>query len=345
MLWQTLPCCYFLIQCGRVLLSTRDQTLSKHSVKLLVLQGNIWCVCQIKLQRFALVWKNTLVTAVFWLLWLTYKSLWPQGLAACSLTLSSHNPSLSLHLFFFSPPSLYVLDVFARYGSGTWTSPWHLRSSQKWSRRAGTSGPGRAAPPRPPDRTLSSLARRTASAGLKFKKKKKEEAGEFSWQLSLAVNVAFFSKVITQNVQQKGRENMPENAPQALRKRRAVQRRTPSPRRSAYTSRTPPWTSITGVRDTKRAAEDEEGRWGGRWNHYLCHFQIRDCTETMREGDGLMKGGVWRVLLFAFWLKAGIYWFMSCFFFCETSWKKQITEWFRHNVTQSKSISFFSHGL
>lgn len=180
--------------------------------------------------------------------------------------------------------------MFARYGSGTWTSPWHLRSSQKWSRRAGTSGPGRAAPPRPPDRTLSSLARRTASAGLKFKKKKKEEAGEFSWQLSLAVNVAFFSKVITQNVQQKGRENMPENAPQALRKRRAVQRRTPSPRRSAYTSRTPPWTSITGVRDTKRAAEDEEGRWGGRWNHYLCHFQIRDCTETMREGDGLMKG-------------------------------------------------------
>lgn len=252
MLWQTLPCCYFLIQCGRVLLSTRDQTLSKHSVKLLVLQGNIWCVCQIKLQRFALVWKNTLVTAVFWLLWLTYKSLWPQGLAACSLTLSSHNPSLSLHLFFFSPPSLYVLDVFARYGSGTWTSPWHLRNSQKWSRRAGTSGPGRAAPPRPPDRTLSSLARRTASAGLKFKKKKKEEAGEFSWQLSLAVNVAFFSKVITQNVQQKGRENMPENAPQALRKRRAVQRRKPSPRRSAYTSRTPPWTSITGVRETQR---------------------------------------------------------------------------------------------
>lgn len=85
-----------------------------------------------------------------------------------------------------------------------------------------------------------------------FKKKKEEEAGEFSWQLSLAVNVAFFSKVITQNVQQKGRENMPENAPQALRKRRAVQRRKPSPRRSAYTSRTPPWTSITGVRETQR---------------------------------------------------------------------------------------------
>ena len=191
MLWQTLPCCYFLIQCGRVLHSARDQTLSKHSVKLLVLQGNIWCVCQIKLQRFALVWKNTLVTAVFWLLWLTYKSLWPQGLAACSLTLSSHNPSLPI-CFFFSSSVFLCSGRVCTHGSGTWTSPWHLKNSQKWSRRAGTSGPGRAAPPRPPDRTLSSLARRTASAEFKFKKKKEEEAGEFSWQLSLAVNVAFF---------------------------------------------------------------------------------------------------------------------------------------------------------
>lgn len=84
-----------------VLCSARDQILSKHSLKLLVLQGNIWSVCQIKLQHFALVRKTTLVTAVFWLLWLTYKSLWPQGLAGCSLTLSSHNPAL---FFFFSCP-------------------------------------------------------------------------------------------------------------------------------------------------------------------------------------------------------------------------------------------------
>ncbi len=87
-----------------VLYSTRDQILSKHSLKLLVLQGNIWSVCQIKLQHFALVRKTTLVTAVFWLLWLTYKSLWPQGLAGCSLTLSSHNPSL----FLFFSSSLFL---------------------------------------------------------------------------------------------------------------------------------------------------------------------------------------------------------------------------------------------
>lgn len=235
--------------------------------------------------------------------------------------------------------------MFARYGSGTWTSPWHLRSSQKWSRRAGTSGPGRAAPPRPPDRTLSSLARRTASAGLKFKKKKKEEAGEFSWQLSLAVNVAFFSKVITQNVQQKGRENMPENAPQALRKRRAVQRRTPSPRRSAYTSRTPPWTSITGVRETQREQLRMRKDAGVDDESLFMSFSDKGLHRNDEGGRRAHEGGVWRVLLFAFWLKAGIYWFMSCFFFCETSWKKQITGWFRHNVTQSKSISFFSQRL
>ena len=71
-----------------VLYSTRDQKLSKHPLKLLVLQGSIWSVCQIKLQRFALVRNTTLVTAVFWLRWLTHKHLWPWGLAGCSLTLS-----------------------------------------------------------------------------------------------------------------------------------------------------------------------------------------------------------------------------------------------------------------
>lgn len=79
---------------------TRDQILSKHSLKLLVLQGNIWSGCQVKLQRFALVKKNTLVTAVFWLLRLTYKSLWPQGLAGCSLTLPLHNLPLFVCLCF-----------------------------------------------------------------------------------------------------------------------------------------------------------------------------------------------------------------------------------------------------
>lgn len=99
-----------------VLDSTRDQILSKHSLKLLVLQGNIWSACQIKLQRFALVRKTTLVTAVFWLLWLTYKSLWPQGLAGCSLTLSLHNPSL-LSVFSFFSLSLYVLLYLCMCGS------------------------------------------------------------------------------------------------------------------------------------------------------------------------------------------------------------------------------------
>lgn len=151
-----------------ILLETK--MLSKHPLKLLVLQGNnIWSVCQIKLQRFALVRKTTLVTAVFWLLWLTYKSLWPQGLAGCSLTLSLHNPS-SLLLFFSSPlcPCMF-LCIWAQTKKhvwfSTWISPWRLKNSQKQSRQAGRSGLDMAARLRPLVQTLWSLVHRTVSAG------------------------------------------------------------------------------------------------------------------------------------------------------------------------------------
>lgn len=99
-----------------VLHSTRGWILWKHSLKLLVLQGSIWSVCQIKLQSFASVRKTTLGTAVFWLLWLTYNSLWPRGLAGCSLTSSSHNPSLccfSLLLFFYIFLSVLYILMYA----------------------------------------------------------------------------------------------------------------------------------------------------------------------------------------------------------------------------------------
>lgn len=168
-----------------VLYSTRDQILSKHSLKLLVLQGNIWSVCQIKLQRFAMVRKTTLVTAVFWLLWLTYKSVWPQGLAGCSLTLSLHNPSLFFFCFFSQ--SLYVLvDLYVWFS--TWISPWHRKSSQKQSKQAGMSGLDRAALLQPLDGTPLSLVHQTVSAGFKLK----EKVGEWA-DSSVGCDFYFYS--------------------------------------------------------------------------------------------------------------------------------------------------------
>lgn len=102
LLFQTSPCWFshLVWRGGEKLCSTRGWRLSKHSLKLLVLKSSISCVCQIKLQHFFWVRRAILVAAVFWLQWLTHKSLWPLGLAGCSLTLSWHNPFFLFLLFF-----------------------------------------------------------------------------------------------------------------------------------------------------------------------------------------------------------------------------------------------------
>lgn len=66
-----------------------------------------------------------LVTAVFWLLWLTYKSFLPWGLAKCSLTLSLHNPLL----FFFSSHVIYLYNSIKNkvpeFLLGVWKTFWN----------------------------------------------------------------------------------------------------------------------------------------------------------------------------------------------------------------------------
>lgn len=84
-----------------------------------------------------------------------------------------HNYSNIFRAFLFLslPQSLCGLMyrmICVAWSGSTWTSPWRQQSSQKQSRRAGTSGPGMAALPPSQDRTLSPLARRTASAGFRW---------------------------------------------------------------------------------------------------------------------------------------------------------------------------------
>jgi len=221
-----------------------------------ILQGNIWSVCQLKFQCFASVKKTTLVTAVFWLLWLTYKSLCLQGLTGCSLTLSSH---YLLYRFAFVILLLVTLCscVFARgskqehtewFSRPTWISPWHLKNSQKWSRQTGRCGLGRAAQLPPLDRTASSLVHQTVSTGLKSE----EKDGELAVS-SVGCDCCIFLSITERlNVQA---EKALGNAPEALHRTRAVQLRKPSPRRSVYISQTPPWTSTADGKNRKRATE------------------------------------------------------------------------------------------
>lgn len=155
-----------------VLYSSADQTLWKQPLKP-VLQCSVWCACQIRMPEFCFGMKIYISNSCILVCW-----GWPT--TACGLRVwlavlwpSPHiTPPSFLFLFFvfLSATISPCFDVLFACGmnGGTWTSPWHLQSSQRQSRQADTSGPGMAARPPSQDQTLSPQARRIASAGFRW---------------------------------------------------------------------------------------------------------------------------------------------------------------------------------